>query len=273
MIYDFDLRTPNAAYAFLLDIFNMSGEEYIEELIINSHNDMDEFWKRNYETIKNININYIRIWAFHVVGSLDDCAEICRSGLKNLQKVLSEDTQLNQMLKAYGLSFDIEERLMFYKGNKYNVDYDWYRNHDYSNPPEKYLEPIAHRIYYDYCVDGFLMNNDVFSYGTSIHERPEFMIKLSDAFPELDAMENEWAEKSKSYKIHFYAMFSQVNRITFELKATEEELTENEIDRIKRWMIYKAIDRARDDLFSEVFIYIKDEVDIPPSQIVQCEEI
>lgn len=43
-MYDFDLRTPDSAYDFLLTFFNMSGEEYIEELIINSGYDFEKFW-------------------------------------------------------------------------------------------------------------------------------------------------------------------------------------------------------------------------------------
>ncbi|MDQ0155637.1 hypothetical protein [Robertmurraya andreesenii] len=42
-MYDFDLRTPDRAYDFLLTFFNMSGEEYIEELIINSNNEFENF--------------------------------------------------------------------------------------------------------------------------------------------------------------------------------------------------------------------------------------
>lgn len=42
-MYDFDLRTPDSAYDFLLTFFNMSGEEYIEELNINSGNDFENF--------------------------------------------------------------------------------------------------------------------------------------------------------------------------------------------------------------------------------------
>ena len=42
---------------------------------------------------------------------------------------------------------------------------------------------------------------------------------------------------------------------------------------IKRWMVSHAIDRAYNNLLSEVFLYVKDEIDIPPVQITSCEEI
>ena len=41
-MYDFDLRTPDRAYDFTY-FLNMSGEEYIEELIINSNNEFENF--------------------------------------------------------------------------------------------------------------------------------------------------------------------------------------------------------------------------------------
>lgn len=272
-MYNFDLRSADSAYDFLLTFFGMSGQEYIEELIINSHNDFNEFWERNAARVKNVNIQDIRVWGFHVVGSLDECREIRSHGLKNLQRVLSEDTQLHRMLKSYGVDFCIQKRLLMYKGEKYNIDYDWYRHNDYSMPPDKYLKPIAHRVYYDYCVNGFMMNDDVFSYGTNIHERPEFIMKLSDAFPDLKKMEDEWAELSKSYKVNFYATIDQIHHFNFDLNETQEELTDDEIEQIKRWLVSYAIDRANSDLFSGVFLYVKDEIDIPPEQITSCEEI
>ena len=272
-MYDFDLRTPDSAYDFLLTFFNMSGAEYIEELIINSGNDFEKFWDRNAAKVNDISIDNIRVWGFHVVGSLDECGEIRSHGLRNLQKVLAGDTLFSRMLKSNGVLFDVERRLMFYKGKEYNVDYDWYRHNDYTMPPEKYLEPIAHRIYYDYCVNGFMMNDDVFSYGTNIHKRPEFLMKLSAAFPELKKMEDEWAKRSKSYKVNFYATINQIHRFNFDLNETQEELTDEEIMHIKRWMVSHAIDRAYNNLLSEVFLYVKDEIDIPPEQIISCEEI
>lgn len=272
-MYNFDLRTPDSAYDFLITFFNMSGQEYIEELIINSDNEFEKFGDRNVARVNDISVDNIRVCGFQVVGSLDECREIRSQGLRNLQKLLSGDTLLSRMLKSNGVFFDVKRHLLFYKGKEYNVDYDWYRHNDYSMPPEKYFKPIAHIVYYDYCVNGFMMNDDVFSYGINIHERPEFMMKLSAVFPDLKKMEDEWAKCSKSYKVNFYATIDQIHRFNFDLNETQEELTDEEIELIKRWMVSRAIDRANSDLFSEVFLYIKYEIDIPPEQITSCKEI
>ena len=196
--------------------------------------------------------------------------------------VISEQEEIFRILKrgaceysenTNGVFFDVKRHLLFYKGKEYNVDYDWYRHNDYSMLLEKYLKPIAHRVYYDYCVNGFMMNDDIFSYGTNIHERPEFMMKLTGAFPDLKKMEDEWAKRSKSYKVNFYATIDQIHRLNFDLNETQEELTDEEIEKIKRWMVSHAFDRANSNLLSEVFLYVKDEIDIPPEQITSCEEI
>ena len=86
-------------------------------------------------------------------------------------------------------------------------------------------------------------------------------------------MEDEWAKRSKSYKVNFYATINQIHRFNFDLNETQEELTDEEIMLIKRWMVSHAIDRAYNNLLSEVFLYIKDEIDIPPVQITSCEEL
>ena len=46
-----------------------------------------------------------------------------------------------------------------------------------------------------------------------------------------------------------------------------------DINSINSGYVSRAIDRANSDLFSEVFLYVKDEIDIPPEQITSCEEI
>lgn len=62
---DFDLRTCDAAYYFVLDFMGMTPDEYITERIINCENDFETFWSRNIERIKSVNISGLRLMAFH----------------------------------------------------------------------------------------------------------------------------------------------------------------------------------------------------------------
>ena len=79
---DFDLRTCNSAFDFILDLLQMKSNEYVEELIMNSGNDFEVFWERNIDRIAKVNVHDIKVMAFHVLGSLDQCEEIKKNGLK-----------------------------------------------------------------------------------------------------------------------------------------------------------------------------------------------
>lgn len=68
---DFDLRTCNSAFDFILDLLQMKSNEYVEELIMNSGNDFEVFWERNIDRIAKVNVHDIKVMAFHVLGSLD----------------------------------------------------------------------------------------------------------------------------------------------------------------------------------------------------------
>ena len=271
---EFNITTPDTANKFLLDFLQISGEEFIDEYVLNCNNDFEVFWARNLSSIEKVNINNLIIIAFHVTGSLDNCEEIKRTGLKNLQKVLTEDTELSRLLLSHGVKFDIKNRRLCNNGNIINIDYYKYRGR--LNVPQK-IKNVAHRVYYDYCVNGFLSNDDVFSYGTNIHERPEILLDLVNLLPELEYMEKEWIENSKSYRIFFFSKIDQIHRFCFDLDEYNDPPYENWADlsdtqKIKKWMLSHAIDKSNSELSSS-FLYIKDHLDIPPGQIISCEEI
>ncbi|NCB25349.1 MAG: hypothetical protein EOM62_07745 [Bacteroidia bacterium] len=240
-------------------------------------NNYERFWNRYFEQINGIDISDCRIVAFHIVGSLDDCAEIKKNGLINLQKVLSENTILSRLLLANHVWFDIENRILHYEDKLININYDDYCGRSDLNKTKKKIELLAHRVYYDYCVNGFMSNDDVFGYGTGIHNRPEFLLRLVDLLPELKPLEDKWFQKSKSYKITFFANIEQLHRFNFELDNNEDPPYEGWSDlsddqKIKKWMLSHAIERANGNL-AESFLYVKDDIDILPTQIISCQEI
>lgn len=53
---DFDLRTCDTAYYFVLEFMNMTPDEYLTELVIECENDFEKFWKRNIGRITEVNI-------------------------------------------------------------------------------------------------------------------------------------------------------------------------------------------------------------------------
>lgn len=91
ILLNYDLRTCDSAYYFLLNFMDMTPDEYITELVIECENCFERFWERNIDRISDVDISDLRIMAFHVVGALDECKEIRENGLMNLQKVLKRD--------------------------------------------------------------------------------------------------------------------------------------------------------------------------------------
>lgn len=274
---DFDLRTCDSSYLFLLEFLNMESEEYIMDYNVKCKGNFEVFWEKHFKEIDDVDISDLRIMGFHVVGSLDKCVEIRNNGLKNLKKVLSQETMLNRVLRDNGVIIDVKSKKLYYNGNLFDIDYEKYRGRYDLNEQEQNIEWVAHRIYYDFCVDGFMVSDDVFNYGTDIHKRPEFILNLVKLFPSLKSMEDRWCQQSTSYRVDFYAYFDQLQRFTFDLDEESDpnynnwtELTDEH--KLKKWMLSHAINRINSDL-GEVYLYVKDDLDIPPEQILNCTPI
>ncbi|WP_171309597.1 hypothetical protein [Enterococcus cecorum] len=270
---NFDLRTCDTAYYFVLEFMNMTPDEYLTELVIECENDFEKFWKRNIGRITEVNIEDLKIMAFHVVGALDECKEIKSNGLMNLQMVLSGNTSFNRLLNKAGITFQIKSKTLECDGMIYDIDYEKYRYSHFLSETDKKLSNIAHRVYYDFCINGFLANDDVLNYGTDIHERPEFLMTLAKLFPQASKLESYWRNKSKSYKVDFWVTVDQVHRFNFELDEDRDPPYEgwtelNDELKLKKWMLSHAIDRAVNGL-GEQFLYVRDDVSIPPNQIVE----
>lgn len=271
----FDIRTQDAAYDFVLEFLGIRGEDLIMQYRVECQCDIFEFIELHYNKIKEKDISDLKIMAFHVLGSLDDCKEIRNNGLINLQEALSRDTVLHRLLKKANLQFDIEKRKLFYGAEEFDIDYDKYRNECFLNPIEKKLCNIGHRVYYDYCVNGFLLNDDIKDYGTEIHKRPEFFNRLTEMFPEVEKLERYWKSKAVSYRVDFYVTIDQIHTFNYGVeldKISEYDLQFWDIDmEIKKWMLSLACSRAFDECDMKC-LYVKDEVAIPVSQIVSISK-
>lgn len=266
------------AYKFLLDFLDIAGEDFIMDYIVECNKDFETFWRKHFDRLESVDISSLRIMAFHITATQDECTEIKENGLKNLQKVLSEDTRLKSFLANYDIAFNIPRRTVTAKDKVININYDDYRGKFRLSQYEKSISAVAHRIYYDYLVNSFMSNDNVFDYGTEIHKRPEFFIQLIKLFPQLKEAEQKWIEQSKSYKITFFAYPEQIQPFSFELDNIEDPPFDDWSDlsvqqRLKKQLLSYSIDRAFRWGRDETFLYIKDNIDIPPEQIVSCEEI
>lgn len=268
---DFDLRTCDSALVFLSKFLNMKGEDYVKDYI-GCDGDFEVFWEKHFKEIDAIDISNLRIIGFHVVGSLDKCREIKKNGLKNLKKVLSQKTILNKFLRENGVRVDVKSKRLYYKGVSFDIDYEKYKERYNLSEQEKKIQKVANRIYCDFCVNGFMVNDDVFNYGTNIHKRPEFIKDLVALLPDLKNMEDKWCEQSISYKINFYSHIKQMPVWSFNAYGSYDDYELTDEQKIKKWLLYNAIKRADDEL-SKTILYVKNDVDIPPEQILTCIQI
>ncbi len=272
MSIDFDITTSDTAYSFLLNTLGFYAGDLIMEYHVECGGDLDLFWECNKHRLDNVNIHDVHFIAFHVTASLDDCNEIRRDGLRDLQYVLSHNTMLARLLQRCDIHFDIGNRKMRIGEAEHDIDYDYFREHDLLDRIDENIESVAHRVFCDCCIDGFFYNDRVEDYGTDIHERPEFMDKLVALSRKAKKLDLWWREKSAPYKVVFYATAEQIHKFTFDLDKNYEPYSEEEQECIKRWMMIAAVDRAFNPC-GEKYIYIRDGVHIPPEQIIRYEKI
>ena len=102
------------------------------------------FYNKYRSLIDKLDVENIEMVAFHVTTCNDECAEIKKNGLQNLQWVLSNDTALCRFLKEYDISFDIESKLMYIGGTAFDVDYEKYTDLDVISRRKEQLHKIGH---------------------------------------------------------------------------------------------------------------------------------
>jgi hypothetical protein len=271
----FDISTPDSAFKFIQDFFQISGSEFIHKYIIESKSNFDMLWERNFNYIEAIDITDLKYKVLHVTSNWDDCSEIKTKGLYNLQRVLSEQTTLSKLLSEHGVQFDIKNKVLYYYGKEFDIDYDKYRGKYGLTQKEEYLEEVARKIYFDPQINGFFAVDNVYGYGTNIHRRPEFLMNLVNLFPHLKEVEKLWCEKSKGYIVSFIADFNQFAWFSF--YDNEDEYYEDKDSRLKlkEWIISKAVRRSFDhgNTGTEIYAYMKIDTIIQPDQIVEYQEL
>lgn len=271
----FDIRTPDSAFEFILEFFEITGKEFINQYIIECNSSIDEFIYKHLDYIDSKDINSLKYTAFHVTSNWNECSEIKTDGIKNLQKVLSEQSQLRALLLSYGVEFDITKKNLIATKKIIDIDYDKYCGQYGLSSYEKKIERVAHKIYYDYQVNGFFSNNNILNYATEIHTRPEFISNLTELLPYLKNAENYWRERSKGYIITFIADFQQFAWYTFYDHEYQYWSDEENKQQLKKWIISMAVNRSFDGInsHSEIFAYMNPTTIIKPEQIIDYKQI
>lgn len=272
----FDITTPDTAYYFLLEYLQIDGDTLIHDYIVEFNKDIDEFYKKYEEHILSIDLNNLLFRCIHVTTNSDNCAEIKKNGLINLQKVLSGETALNRKLSQIGITFDINNKTFEYNNSSYEIDYDKLSNFyswDLTGEQNK-IRDISRKIYNDPQINGWFANSNVKNYGGRVHERPEFLFTLAKLIPETQEIIDEWMRTSKSYKIVYDAPFNQFTYYSF-YDVEEQYNADYDKKELRYWLLNKALYIAfqspNDSYGVPAYMWIK--TDIAPHQIKDYIEI
>lgn len=205
----------------------------------------------------------------HYTSNMNECTCIKKNGIKNLQWVLTEDTELNNFFKNYGVSFDVESRIISVNGKEI-FDSSYKCRHIETDP--EIVRKIVRKIYEDYQINGYFYKNNR---SRNIYRRPEFIMNVSKLTPFLSNIETYWIENSKGYIVTYLADFKQFQLFTFDVDDSYDYDINETMVRIKKWMINNAINRIPDclDSSTDVIAYMNFSATIDPSQIIEFKEI
>lgn len=269
MIYD--IKTPDSACQFVQDFFNVSASEFINQYSNKCQNDFELFWDWNLEYINSTDISKLKYTVFHITSSVDNCNDIRRDGLKNLQAVLSEENRLTSLLSEYGVKIDVQKRELLVGNKTFSIDIN--KSNLQNQLPEKKIQEIRRRLCREPEVEGYFANTRVKD--SQFHRRPEFLFNLGECLPVLKKAEDYWTKNSKGYIITFLADLNQFAWHTF--YRHEDECLDDQQNRLrlKKELISRAIDRSFDSAnsFSEIPAYMKTATVIKPEQIISYKLI
>lgn len=274
----FDLRNADKAMKFVSE-FTKIDESMIIELISKSPSgiDADDYIKHFKIDLDSLQIEDVRYIVSHVTTSIDNLEFMKNNGLMDLATLLSLESPLSSYLKRFDVSFEIENKLMFFKNQCFNVDY-------YREGKDKYIsreshegriDSVAHKICYDNQISAFFSMEGDKKYLTQIHRRPEILINLSNLC-KVD-LQNPWAKEATGYVVVFEEKFENFEWFTFYDEKYDylEDMFSKKL--LRKFVISKALNLLWDsyhcDHKSNRFAYMAKDYIIPWSNVIECREI
>ncbi len=267
MIYD--ITTIDAAYNTIKRLLNIQPRDLRNYLNDKKDKDFSDFIEKYNAKIEQINLQNLKLVVMHITSSIDDCVDIRKYGIKNLQWVLSNETKLSKFLEKEGIIFDINQGKMFVNDKEYNIKYEQYEEIEYSlTELEEKVEDISYKIYCDYQINGLFCVNSRFNYGTTdIRKHPEFLEALSKIL-EQEKLVSKWERYSKGYVIYFEAKVSELEYYSFGAEVSDDE----DYLEIKEYLVYMALERCvEEDL--ERYVYMKPNIGVLKNNIKEIIEI
>lgn len=267
LIVYYDITTPDTAYNWIYDTLQINQGMFLESYLLKCNKDIDLFCKMYAKKIEKLDIENLEIVAFQVTSNSDNCESVKKHGIRNLQWVLSNDTEMNKLIQKNGISFDLEQKAMYIDSKKYDVDYDKYKGKFLIEGDE--LESIAHKLFYDFQINAFLFCKDIGKYSV-IYNTPEFLYTLAQFSQKARLIEDIWKEQSDTYVVKYKAKIDDFAWFTFYDK--EESFYDDQIKNywcLKNKLIMLAIDGMNGELSENVFAYMNQNTVILPQNILE----
>lgn len=193
---------------------------------------------------------------FHITTSSDNCASIRHNGILDLKKAYEcNDSELRHFLDKHGIRIDIENAILTYRGQKYNIYYGrcpW----DHESVEYKCWS-VGRKFYYDYTTCGFLSVWNRSPYGGQVHKRPEILWDIDELLN--TSLSDEWERTRMAYEIVAKVSGKHI------CYPYDEDATETE-----KVMTYVIM--AYNEAFngsSENILLLKNGVQIPPNDILE----
>lgn len=212
----------------------------------------------------------LMISSLHVTTNNDECCSIKRYGLTNLQQSVLLDTPLKRYLEDRGISINISNKEIVFKGEIYNITKEYKGLERRSSS-----EWVSYKLYEDYQINSFFSCANALEYGGNVSSRPEFLMNLAN-FLKLGSIEKDWERDTdnKCYVVKFHVPLSDIAPRTFLGLNDIGYLEKYEIEVLKRkWIIKNSLSAINNELFNgykpEIFCEMNLDVSVPPDNIIK----
>ncbi len=225
-----------------------------------------------------LDISNIYLKVIHISTNNNQCNDVKKIGLLNLQDTINSENELSIYIKSKGINIDIENETIQYRNHLYNkLDY-LDKSTDYSINFEE-VKDTFRKLYKDYQINGFICNEKPVEYGGNIRYRPEILNNLS-LMTHNNSIEQDWVSKCNNmcYSIEFKAHVYDFIWFNYQgdFKSNEEYM-DNRNFYIKKWLINSALSVISSSLFydslPEIYAYLNFNHKVLPNDILTITEI
>lgn len=186
----------------------------------------------------------------HITTSANNCEDIKNKGIYDLEWVIENDTELSRFLYDNGITFDIQNQLMYVDDIPRNIAEN----------------DIGFKIYKDKDICGCFQIDKKIPYGGNVHFRPEILHNIDESVSGKD-LSYIWHNTHKPYIIKFQVPYSNMD-IALQM-SVKNDSEEKILNGLLNWAIDIFFCR---DCSSDRIGILKRDVFVPPSDIISIIE-